>query len=248
MMPANRNKEAAMTPTKAPPASGCLFVLAAPSGGGKTSLVAALLEREPGIRLSVSFTTRAPRPGEIAGVHYHFVDEPRFLELKAAGEFLEHAFVHGHWYATSAVWLNEQIAHGNDVLLEIDWQGAAQVRRLDPGGCSRLHPAAITRVAEGAPRKARPGLARGHRTPARSRARRNAALFRVRLCYYESGLCTSRRRSVRDCARSPSDCAATSGAPRAAPASAARPMISTRIPWPASRSTTVSKKSPTASS
>jgi guanylate kinase len=123
---------AAVAPTKAPPASGCLFVLAAPSGGGKTSLVAALLEREPGIRLSVSYTTRAPRPGETEGVHYHFVDEPRFLALNAAGEFLEHAFVHGHWYATSAVWLNEQVAHGNDVLLEIDWQGAAQVRRLIP--------------------------------------------------------------------------------------------------------------------
>jgi len=118
------------SPTKAPPASGCLFVLAAPSGAGKTSLVAALLEREPGIRLSVSYTTRAPRPGEIDGVHYHFVDEPRFLELKAAGEFLEHAHVHGNWYATSATWLANEVARGNDVLLEIDWQGAAQVRRL----------------------------------------------------------------------------------------------------------------------
>jgi len=118
--------------TRAPPASGCLFVLAAPSGGGKTSLVAALLERETGIRLSVSYTTRGPRPGEIDGVHYHFVDEPRFLALKAAGEFLEHAFVHGHWYATSAVWLRDQVEQGNDVLLEIDWQGASQVRRLIP--------------------------------------------------------------------------------------------------------------------
>jgi guanylate kinase len=118
--------------TRAPPASGCLFVLAAPSGGGKTSLVAALLEREPGIRLSVSYTTRAPRPGEDDGVHYHFVDEARFMALKAAGEFLEHAYVHGHWYATSATWLREQVAQGRDVLLEIDWQGAAQVRKLIP--------------------------------------------------------------------------------------------------------------------
>ena len=138
MMAADRNKEAARvsgappSPTKAPPASGCLFVLAAPSGGGKTSLVAALLEREPGIRLSVSYTTRSPRPGEIDGVHYHFVDEPHFLELKAKVEFLEHAFVHGNWYATSATWLGDQVAHGNDVLLEIDWQGARQVRRLVP--------------------------------------------------------------------------------------------------------------------
>ena len=119
-------------PTKAPPASGCLFVLAAPSGGGKTSLVAALLQREPGIRLSVSYTTRPPRPGEADGVHYHFIDEKRFAALKAGGEFLEHAHVHGNWYATSATWLREQIAAGHDVLLEIDWQGAAQVHRLIP--------------------------------------------------------------------------------------------------------------------
>jgi guanylate kinase len=121
------------SPTRAPPASGCLFVLAAPSGGGKTSLVNALLEREPGIRLSVSYTTRPPRPGEKDGVHYHFVDEPRFMTLKSGGEFLEHAHVHGNWYATSATWLREQIANGHDVLLEIDWQGAEQVRRLIPG-------------------------------------------------------------------------------------------------------------------
>jgi len=105
----------------------------APSGGGKTSLVAALLEREPGIRLSVSYTTRPPRPGEADGVHYHFVDEERFAALKAAGEFLEHAHVHGNWYATSATWLRTQVAQGSDVLLEIDWQGAAQVRRLIQG-------------------------------------------------------------------------------------------------------------------
>ena len=116
--------------TKAPPASGCLFVLAAPSGGGKTSLVAALLEREPGIRLSVSYTTRPPRPGEADGVHYHFVDEARFKALQDAGEFLEHAHVHGNWYATSATWLRGQVATGHDVLLEIDWQGAKQVRTL----------------------------------------------------------------------------------------------------------------------
>jgi len=120
------------SPTKAPPASGCLFVLAAPSGGGKTSLVAALLEREPGIRLSVSYTTRAARPGEVDGVHYHFIDEARFSELEAKGEFLEHALVHGYRYATSATWLRDQVTQGHDVLLEIDWQGAAQVRRLLP--------------------------------------------------------------------------------------------------------------------
>ena len=107
-------------------------MLAAPSGGGKTSLVSALVEREPGIRLSVSYTTRPPRPGESDGVHYHFIDEARFTALRAGGEFLEHAHVHGNWYATSATWLRDEIAAGHDVLLEIDWQGAAQVHRLIP--------------------------------------------------------------------------------------------------------------------
>ena len=114
------------------PAAGCLFVIAAPSGGGKTSLVNALLAREPGIRLSISYTTRKPRPSEHEGSHYHFVDPEAFAVLKASGEFLEHALVHGHWYATSASWLAAQAAAGQDVLLEIDWQGAQQVRRLLP--------------------------------------------------------------------------------------------------------------------
>jgi guanylate kinase len=118
--------------TRSPGASGCLFVVAAPSGGGKSSMVNALLEREPGIRLSVSYTTRLPRPGESEGNHYHFVDVAQFLLLKDRGEFLEHAFVHGNWYATSSTWLTAQVAAGQDVLLEIDWQGAAQVRRLIP--------------------------------------------------------------------------------------------------------------------
>jgi len=118
--------------TQGPPASGCLFVVAAPSGGGKSSMVNALLEREPGIRLSVSYTTRPPRPGEQEGMHYHFVDEPTFRHLEAAGEFLESAHVHGNWYATSATWLRSQVTAGQDVLLEIDWQGARQVRKLFP--------------------------------------------------------------------------------------------------------------------
>ncbi|HSS71914.1 MAG TPA: guanylate kinase [Casimicrobiaceae bacterium] len=113
-------------------ATGNLFVIAAPSGGGKTSLTRALLEREPAILLSVSYTTRPPRPGETDGVDYHFVTPERFRELKDAGEFLEHAQVHGNWYATSSTWLKRQIEAGQDVLLEIDWQGAAQVRKLVP--------------------------------------------------------------------------------------------------------------------
>jgi len=112
--------------------TGNLFVIAAPSGGGKTSLIRALIEREPDLHLSVSYTTRPPRPAEQEGVDYHFVASERFEELKAAGEFLEHAYVHGNWYATSASWLRAQVAAGHEVLLEIDWQGAAQVRRLIP--------------------------------------------------------------------------------------------------------------------
>jgi guanylate kinase len=112
--------------------AGILFVIAAPSGGGKTSLTRALLERERGIRLSVSYTTRAPRPGERDGIEYHFVTDERFMALNAAGEFLEHAHVHGNWYATSATWLKTEVDAGRDVLLEIDWQGAAQVRRIVP--------------------------------------------------------------------------------------------------------------------
>ncbi|MCC6196331.1 MAG: guanylate kinase [Burkholderiales bacterium] len=119
--------------TPSPPASGCLFVLAAPSGGGKTSLVKALLEREPGMRLSVSYTTRTPRPGEQHGIDYHFVDEAKFMALKDAGEFLEHAQVHDNWYATSSTWLAREVQAGHDVLLEIDWQGARQVRELIAG-------------------------------------------------------------------------------------------------------------------
>ncbi len=111
---------------------GNLFVIAAPSGGGKTSLIRALLERERGIRLSVSYTTRPPRPGEREGVDYHFVTLERFRELEQSGAFIEHAEVHGNWYATSAAWLEEQVRAGQDVLLEIDWQGAAQIRGIIP--------------------------------------------------------------------------------------------------------------------
>jgi len=112
--------------------TGTLFVVAAPSGGGKTSLTRALLANDRGIRLSVSYTTRPPRPGERDGVDYYFISTERFMALRDAGEFLEHAHVHGNWYATSASWLRKEIEAGQDVLLEIDWQGAAQVRKLIP--------------------------------------------------------------------------------------------------------------------
>jgi len=129
------NSQASDAPILATPQSqsiGNLFVIAAPSGAGKTSLTRALLGREPTIRLSVSYTTRKPRSGECEGIDYHFIDSARFESLKARGEFLEHAFVHGNWYATSLTWLKSEVDAGRDVLLEIDWQGAAQVRRLVP--------------------------------------------------------------------------------------------------------------------
>jgi guanylate kinase len=111
-------------------ASGNLYVVVAPSGAGKTSLVDALLKREGNVRLSISFTTRAPRPGEQDGREYHFVDRANFEAMIAAGQFLEHANVHGNYYGTSRRWIEDEIAGGHDVLLEIDWQGAAQVRKL----------------------------------------------------------------------------------------------------------------------
>ena len=112
---------------------GNLFVVVAPSGAGKTSLVNALLQREPNIRLSISYTTRPPRPGEEHGREYHFVDTATFEKMIAAGDFLEHATVYGHYYGTSRRWIERELAGDHDVLLEIDWQGARQVRRLFPG-------------------------------------------------------------------------------------------------------------------
>lgn len=108
--------------------AGRLFMITAPSGAGKSSLVKAFLERDPEIELSISHTTRAPRPGEENGREYHFISVPEFEERKARGEFLESALVHGNYYGTSRVWIEQRMAAGKDVLLEIDWQGARQVR------------------------------------------------------------------------------------------------------------------------
>lgn len=112
---------------------GTLFIVAAPSGAGKSTLVNALLEREPGIVLSISHTTRAPRPGDVDGVQYHFVDCATFRRMVADGGFLEHADVFGNLYGTSRGAVEPILAAGHDVLLEIDWQGATQVRRAMPG-------------------------------------------------------------------------------------------------------------------
>ncbi|WP_273431559.1 guanylate kinase [Chitinibacter tainanensis] len=113
-------------------AKGNLFVVTAPSGAGKTTLVAALLAADANVQLSVSYTTRQPRAGEVDGKDYHFVERSEFERMIHAGELLEHAEVYGNYYGTSQVWINEVINNGRDILLEIDWQGAQQVRRLFP--------------------------------------------------------------------------------------------------------------------
>jgi guanylate kinase len=107
---------------------GSLFIVTAPSGAGKTTLVKLLLDHDSNVRQSVSYTTRAPRAGEVDGVAYHFVDVRTFVAMRDRGEFLEWAEVHGNFYGTSRVWLEEQMRSGHDMLLEIDWQGAQQVR------------------------------------------------------------------------------------------------------------------------
>ncbi len=108
--------------------TGVLYIVSAPSGAGKTSLVKALLKADPAIRLSVSFTTRPPRPGEVDGRDYHFASRERFEAMLAENEFLEHAEVYGNFYGTSKGGIARDLQAGKDVLLEIDWQGAAQVK------------------------------------------------------------------------------------------------------------------------
>ncbi len=116
--------------------SGNLFIITAASGAGKTSLVNALLAKDVHIKKSVSHTTRAPRPGEVSDVDYHFVTEPQFLEILSTGGFLESADVHGAKYGTSQSAVDIALQAGMDVILEIDWQGASQVRRLYPQATS----------------------------------------------------------------------------------------------------------------
>jgi len=122
-----------MTPT---PSQGVLYIVSAPSGAGKTSLVKALLKTDPAIRLSVCYTTRAPRPGETDGRDYHFVSRERFKAMLAEGEFLDHAEVYGNFYGTSKGVIARDLDAGRDNLLEIDWQGAAQVKAHFPQSAS----------------------------------------------------------------------------------------------------------------
>jgi guanylate kinase len=112
--------------------TGKLFVITAPSGAGKSSLIKALLADDPGLRLSTSYTTRPPRPGEQDGREYHFIDDARFLAMRERGEFLESAEVHGYRYGTSRRVIEEALERGDNLILEIDWQGAQQVRKLYP--------------------------------------------------------------------------------------------------------------------
>jgi guanylate kinase len=116
---------------------GLLFVVTAPSGAGKSSLINAVLAEDSRLRLSVSYTTRAPRPAERNGREYHFVDDATFVAMLERGEFLESAQVHGHRYGTSQASIAGALDGGYDLVLEIDWQGAQQVRRLIPG-CVRI--------------------------------------------------------------------------------------------------------------
>jgi guanylate kinase len=111
---------------------GRLFVITAPSGAGKTSLIEAVMHDDPTLKISVSYTTRAPRKGEKNGVDYHFVDQGTFRAMRERGEFLESAEVHGNYYGTAKQVILDAVARGDDLILEIDWQGAQQVRRLYP--------------------------------------------------------------------------------------------------------------------
>ena len=111
---------------------GNVFIVCAPSGAGKTSLVRELLARDPNVHLSVSHTTRAPRPGEQGGRDYHFVTRPEFQAMLERAEFLESADVHGNLYGSSQAWIEAHRGRGHDIVLEIDWQGAQQVRKVIP--------------------------------------------------------------------------------------------------------------------
>ncbi|HZJ95150.1 MAG TPA: guanylate kinase [Thiopseudomonas sp.] len=112
--------------------TGTLYIVSAPSGAGKTSLVKALMDSMAQVRVSVSHTTRSIRPGEVDGVNYHFTPREEFIEMLERGDFLEHAEVFGNLYGTSHPWVKQTLASGYDLILEIDWQGAQQVRKLIP--------------------------------------------------------------------------------------------------------------------
>ena len=127
----NKQSSTQLKPKKAP-RKGTLYIISAPSGAGKTTLVHALLESTPDLQLSISFTTRPKRPSEHDGIDYHFIDQEEFERRIKTGQFLEYAKVFDYYYGTSRAWVENELAHGENVLLEIDWQGAQQVRKIIP--------------------------------------------------------------------------------------------------------------------
>jgi guanylate kinase len=121
-----------LKPNTSPTYQGSMLMIVAPSGAGKSSLVNALLQEDPALKLSLSTTTRLPRPGEVEGKDYRFIALEEFIAERDQGNFLEHAEVHGNFYGTSRAWIEGQMKAGNDVILEIDWQGAQQIRQMIP--------------------------------------------------------------------------------------------------------------------
>ncbi len=121
-----------LKPNLSPAYQGSMLMIVAPSGAGKSSLVNALLQEDPALKLSLSTTTRLPRPGEVEGKDYRFIALEEFIAEREQGNFLEHAEVHGNFYGTSRAWIEDQMKAGHDVILEIDWQGAQQIRQMIP--------------------------------------------------------------------------------------------------------------------
>lgn len=129
--------------------TGNLFVIAAPSGAGKTSLVKAVTDTMPGVTVSISHTTRSKRPGEIHGTNYYFIDKTEFQHMIAHQDFLEHATIFDHWYGTSKRWVEQTLEKGLDVILEIDWQGQQQIKQLFPQSISIfILPPSLTALQE----------------------------------------------------------------------------------------------------
>ena len=159
--------------------AGSLFIVTAPSGAGKTSLVRAVLEADSAVSLSTSYTTRAMRPGEEDGVHYHFVGEDTFLKMLEEGDFLESAEVHGARYGTSQTQVESVLAEGRDLILEIDWQGAQPVSER----YRSVHPAAVDRGAGASPAYPRAGYRSRDRAAGSRSPRGDQPCGRIRLCY-----------------------------------------------------------------
>jgi guanylate kinase len=220
-------------------ASGNLLIVSAPSGAGKTTLVRALLERDLQVVYSVSCTTRAPRAGERDGIDYFFVNDDEFRRRIAAGEFLEHAEVHGHRYGTLRSWIEEQLLADRDVVLDIDTQGAAQVRALMPGAISIfILPPSLMELESRL-------RSRGTDTEAVIERRLAAARAEIaRASDYDYAIINV----YLDSAIAELAAVVRASRLRLARQSARHPTLLKDAPWPASPSTTACTPSPTASS